>query len=112
GAESVGVLVALLNLIWVPFVVMFGVGIPDKILTIPIFVTFGVAVAHFVWLYRLRVRIAPGQMLGAVFAAMGLQWTVARAVGFGLIKDGRRSCAPPRAARHAAAPTSRRSGRR
>jgi hypothetical protein len=27
-------------------------------------------------------------MLGAVFAAMGLQWTVARAVGFGLIKDG------------------------
>ena len=27
-------------------------------------------------------------MFGAVFAAMGLQWTVARAVGFGLIKDG------------------------
>ena len=27
-------------------------------------------------------------MLGAVFAAMALQWTVARAVGFGLIKDG------------------------
>ena len=27
-------------------------------------------------------------MLGAVFAAMGLQWTVARAVGFGLVKDG------------------------
>jgi hypothetical protein len=72
----------------VPFVVMLGVGIPDKILTIPIFVTFGVAVAHFVWLYRLRVRISPGRMLGAVFAAMGLQWTVARAVGFGLIKDG------------------------
>jgi hypothetical protein len=88
GAESVGVLVAMLNLIWVPFVAMLGVGIPDKILTIPIFVTFGVAVAHFFWLYRLRVRISHGQMLGAVFAAMGLQWTVARAVGFGLIKDG------------------------
>jgi hypothetical protein len=27
-------------------------------------------------------------MLGAVFAAMALQWTVARAVGYGLIKDG------------------------
>jgi exo-beta-1,3-glucanase (GH17 family)/glycosyltransferase involved in cell wall biosynthesis len=88
GAESVGVLVALLNLIWVPFVAALGIGIPDKILTIPIFVTFGVALAHFVWLYRLRVRISGGQMLGAVFAAMGLQWTVARAVGFGLIKDG------------------------
>jgi len=57
-------------------------------LTLPIFVTFGVAVGHFVWLYRLRVRISGGQMLGAVLAAMGLQWTVARAVGFGLIKDG------------------------
>jgi hypothetical protein len=27
-------------------------------------------------------------MLGAVFAAMGLQWTVARAVGIGVVKDG------------------------
>jgi hypothetical protein len=88
GAESVGVLVALLNLIWVPFVAIVGIAIPDKILTIPILAAFVVAVAHFFWLYRLRVRIPRGQMLGAVFAAMGLQWTVARAVGFGLIKDG------------------------
>src|SRR5262249_21907302 len=42
----------------------------------------------FISLYRLRVPIRGGQMLGAVFAAMALQWTVARAVGFGLIKDG------------------------
>jgi cellulose synthase/poly-beta-1,6-N-acetylglucosamine synthase-like glycosyltransferase len=88
GAESVGVLVALLNLIWVPFVAIVGIAIPDKILTIPILAAFVVAVAHFFWLYRLRVRIPRGQMMGAVFAAMGLQWTVARAVGFGLIKDG------------------------
>jgi hypothetical protein len=27
-------------------------------------------------------------MFGAVFAAMALQWTVARAVGFGIVKDG------------------------
>ena len=46
-----------------------------------------VSVVHFVALYRLRVRPRIGQMLGAVFAAMSVQWTVARAVGFGLIKD-------------------------
>jgi hypothetical protein len=88
GAESVGVLVALLNLVWVPFVAIVGIAIPDKILTIPILAAFVVAVAHFVSLYRLRVNMTGGQMFGAVFAAMGLQWTVARAVGFGLIKDG------------------------
>jgi cellulose synthase/poly-beta-1,6-N-acetylglucosamine synthase-like glycosyltransferase len=88
GAESVGVLVAILNLIWVPFVAIVGIAIPDKVLTIPILAAFAVAVLHFVSLYRLRVRIPGGQMLGAVFAAMALQWTVARAVGFGLIRDG------------------------
>jgi hypothetical protein len=88
GAESVGVLVALLNLVWVPFVAIVGIAIPDKVLTIPILAAFAVAVLHFVSLYRLRVRIPAGQMFGAVFAAMALQWTVARAVGFGLIKDG------------------------
>jgi exo-beta-1,3-glucanase (GH17 family)/cellulose synthase/poly-beta-1,6-N-acetylglucosamine synthase-like glycosyltransferase len=86
GAESVGVLVALLNLVWVPFVAIVGIAIPDQILTIPILAAFAVSVAHFVSLYRLRVRIPGGQMVGAVFAAMGLQWTVARAVGVGLIK--------------------------
>jgi exo-beta-1,3-glucanase (GH17 family)/cellulose synthase/poly-beta-1,6-N-acetylglucosamine synthase-like glycosyltransferase len=88
GAESVGVLVALLNLIWVPFVAIIGIAIPDKVLTIPILAAFVVSVLHFVSLYQLRVRLPGGQMLGAVFAAMALQWTVARAVGFGLIKDG------------------------
>src|SRR6187401_753603 len=88
GAESVGVLVALLNLIWVPFVAIVGIAIPDKILTIPILAAFVVAVLHFVWLYRLRVRITGSQMLGSVFAAMALQWSVARAVGIGIVKDG------------------------
>jgi hypothetical protein len=72
----------------VPFVAIIGIAIPDKVLTIPILAAFVVAVAHFVSLYRLRVHMTAGQMFGAVFAAMGLQWTVARAVGFGLIKDG------------------------
>ena len=48
GAESVGVLVALLNLIWVPVVAFVGIAIPDKILTLPIIATFAVSVVHFV----------------------------------------------------------------
>jgi hypothetical protein len=72
----------------VPFVAIVGIAIPDKILTLPILAAFAVSVLHFVALYRLRVRIPAGQMFGAVFAAMGLQWTVARAVGIGIVKDG------------------------
>ena len=87
GAESLGVLVALLNLAWVPFVAVLGIAIPDKVLTLPILAAFVVSIAHFVALYRLRVAIPKRQMLGAVFAAMSTQWTVARAVGFGLVKE-------------------------
>jgi cellulose synthase/poly-beta-1,6-N-acetylglucosamine synthase-like glycosyltransferase/exo-beta-1,3-glucanase (GH17 family) len=108
GAESVGVLVALVNLAWVvPLLVtairrfvmeptfdqaisktLSTVIIPDKILTIPILAAFTVAVLHFISLYRLRVTISAKQMAGAVVAAMALQWTVARAVGMGIVKDG------------------------
>jgi cellulose synthase/poly-beta-1,6-N-acetylglucosamine synthase-like glycosyltransferase len=87
GAESIGVLVALLNLIWAPFVVFAGIAIPDKVLTVPILAAFAVSIAHFAALYRLRVKIPQGQALGAVIAAMSVQWTVARAVGFGLIRE-------------------------
>jgi hypothetical protein len=38
-------------------------------------------------LYRLRVRASPRQMIGAVCAAMALQWTVARAVGLGIMLE-------------------------
>jgi cellulose synthase/poly-beta-1,6-N-acetylglucosamine synthase-like glycosyltransferase/exo-beta-1,3-glucanase (GH17 family) len=87
GAESIGVVVALLNLVWVPVVAFVGIAIPDKILTLPIIAAFAVSVLHFVALYRARVAIPPRQALGAMFAAMSMQWTVARAVGFGLIQD-------------------------
>ena len=87
GAESIGVVVAILNLIWVPVVAFVGIAIPDKILTLPILAAFVVSLLHFVALYRARVAIPPGQALAAMFAAMSMQWTVARAVGFGLIKD-------------------------
>ena len=84
GAEALGVLVAILNIAWVPVVAFAGIAIPDQILTVPILAAFAVTLAHFVALYRLRVAVRPAQMLGAVLAAMAVQWTVARAVGRGL----------------------------
>ena len=87
GAESIGVTVALLNILWVPVVAFLNIAVPDRILTIPIVASFAVSILHFVTLYRLRVRVPASQLIGAVFAAMSVQWTVARAVGFGLIKD-------------------------
>jgi hypothetical protein len=87
GAEAFGVAVAILNLLWVPVVLFLGIAIPDLILTIPIIAAFAVSLLHFIALYRLRVQITPGQMLGSVFAAMSVQWTVARAAADGLIKD-------------------------
>ena len=87
GAESLGVVVAILNLIWVPIVAFAGIAIPDKILTIPIIGAFAVSLLHFIALYRLRVPIPVLQTIGSAVAAMSLQWTVARAIGDGLIKD-------------------------
>ena len=40
GAESLGVVVAILNLIWVPIVAFADIAIPDKILTLPIIAAF------------------------------------------------------------------------
>jgi len=87
GAESLGVVVAILNLIWVPIVAFADIAIPDKILTLPIIAAFVVTLSHFLVLYRLRVKINVPQMLGAMIAAMSVQWTVARAVAQGLITE-------------------------
>jgi exo-beta-1,3-glucanase (GH17 family)/cellulose synthase/poly-beta-1,6-N-acetylglucosamine synthase-like glycosyltransferase len=87
AAESLGVVVAILNLIWVPIVSFADIAIPDKILTLPIIAAFVVSLIHFITLYRLRVPIRLGQMLGAMVTAMSVQWTVSRAVANGLITD-------------------------
>ncbi len=87
GAESVGVVLALLNLVWVPVVAFVGIAIPDMVLTIPILAASALSILHFVALYRRRVRISSAQATGAMFTAMSMQWTVARAVAFGVIKD-------------------------
>jgi Glycosyl transferase family group 2 len=87
GAETLGVAVAMLNIIWVPIVAFLDIAVPDRILTIPIIATFVLSMAHFLTLYRLRVATGKFQLTGSVFAAMSVQWTVARAVGFGVVKD-------------------------
>jgi exo-beta-1,3-glucanase (GH17 family)/cellulose synthase/poly-beta-1,6-N-acetylglucosamine synthase-like glycosyltransferase len=87
GAETLGVVVAILNVIWVPVVAFLDIAVPDRILTLPILASFIVSVGHFLALYRLRVHIGKGQMFGSVFAAMSVQWTVARSVGLGLVKN-------------------------
>jgi exo-beta-1,3-glucanase (GH17 family)/cellulose synthase/poly-beta-1,6-N-acetylglucosamine synthase-like glycosyltransferase len=87
GAEAIGVLVAILNLVWVPVVAFAGIAIPDLVLTIPILAAFAVTLAHFIALYRLRVAASRAQTAGAVFAAMSVQWTVARAVAHGIWKE-------------------------
>lgn len=87
GAESIGVAVALLNLVWVPIVAFANIAVPDQVLTVPILAAFAVSFAHFTTLYRLRRSASLGHMLGAVCAAMSLQLTVARAVAFGIWKD-------------------------
>lgn len=80
GSESVGALVAILSLAWVPFVLGFGIAVPQRILTLPILFCFGIYILHFIALYRLRVATTPVRMLGAAFAAMAVQFTVAKAV--------------------------------
>jgi cellulose synthase/poly-beta-1,6-N-acetylglucosamine synthase-like glycosyltransferase/exo-beta-1,3-glucanase (GH17 family) len=87
GAESIGVVVAVLNILWVPVIAFLDIAVPDRILTVPIVASFVVSMIHFLTLYRLRVRIGAGQLVAAAFAAMSVQWTVARAVGIGLVKD-------------------------
>jgi cellulose synthase/poly-beta-1,6-N-acetylglucosamine synthase-like glycosyltransferase/exo-beta-1,3-glucanase (GH17 family) len=87
GAETLGVVVAILNLIWVPIVAFADIAIPDRILTLPIIAAFVVTLLHFLILYRLRVPVKWGQMLGAMVAAMSVQWTVSRAVANGLITE-------------------------
>jgi exo-beta-1,3-glucanase (GH17 family)/cellulose synthase/poly-beta-1,6-N-acetylglucosamine synthase-like glycosyltransferase len=87
GAETLGVVVAILNLIWVPIVAFADIAIPDRILTLPIIAAFVVTLLHFLILYRLRVPVKWGQMLGAMIAAMSVQWTVSRAVANGLITE-------------------------
>jgi cellulose synthase/poly-beta-1,6-N-acetylglucosamine synthase-like glycosyltransferase len=87
GAESIGVLIAVLNLLWMPLVAFLGIAVPQAVLTIPVLAAFIVVLLHFLVLYRTRVRAPLFTSLGAAFSAMALQLTVSRAVAEGLLKD-------------------------
>jgi exo-beta-1,3-glucanase (GH17 family)/cellulose synthase/poly-beta-1,6-N-acetylglucosamine synthase-like glycosyltransferase len=87
GAETLGVAAALFNLAWVPVVLLGGVAIPESVLMLPVLVVFVVNLMHFALLYRLRVALPFRQALGAALAAMSLQFTMARAVTEGVIRD-------------------------
>jgi cellulose synthase/poly-beta-1,6-N-acetylglucosamine synthase-like glycosyltransferase/exo-beta-1,3-glucanase (GH17 family) len=79
GAEMIAVAAALLNLIWVPFVVFQRVAIPDPLLLLPSVAAFLISLLHFVSAYRVRVAIPYRHMLGAMVVFMSVQWTVASA---------------------------------
>jgi exo-beta-1,3-glucanase (GH17 family)/cellulose synthase/poly-beta-1,6-N-acetylglucosamine synthase-like glycosyltransferase len=87
GSESVGVLIAILNLIWMPFVAFVGIAVPEAVLMLPVLAAFTVMLMHFLILYRTRVRVPVFVSLGAALSAMALQLTVGRAVAEGLITD-------------------------
>ena len=87
GAESLGVVIAILNLIWMPLVAFLGITVPEAVLTLPVLATFAVMLLHFMVLYRARVRAPIFASLGAAISAMALQLTVGRAVADGVIRD-------------------------
>ena len=88
GAEALGVLLAVLNLIWMPLVAFLGIAVPEAVLTVPVLATFAVTLLHFMVLYRARVQAPLFASLGAALSAMALQLTVSRAVAEGSVRDG------------------------
>jgi hypothetical protein len=88
GAEALGVLIAILNLIWMPLVAFLGIAVPEAVLTVPVLATFAVTLLHFMVLYRARVRAPLFASIGAALSAMALQFTVSRAVAEGVVHDG------------------------
>ena len=87
GAESLGIVLAILNLIWMPLVAFFGIAVPEAVLTLPVLATFAVMLVHFMVLYRARVQAPIFASLGAALSAMALQLTVGKAVAQGVIRD-------------------------
>jgi hypothetical protein len=87
GAESVGVAIVVLNLVWVPVVAFGGIAIPEMWLTAPILIAFVLNLVHFFALYALRVERPTVATVGAAVTAMSVQLVVARAVFEALVKQ-------------------------
>lgn len=87
-SDALGILVALLNLFWVPLVLTLDMMVPTVAMTVPILTAFFVNILHSQLLYRIRVKARFIDTLAAGIAAMSLQWTVAKAVFDGIINEG------------------------
>ena len=80
--------VALLNIVWVPFVAFADIAVPDRILTVPIIAAFAVSRRAFRRaLSAAGARVARRRCSAPCSPRMSVQWTVARAVGIGVIKE-------------------------
>ncbi|MGZ5915896.1 MAG: glycosyltransferase family 2 protein, partial [Methyloceanibacter sp.] len=88
GAESLGIVLAILNLVWMPLVAFYGIAVPEAVLTLPVLATFAVMLLHFMVLYRTRVQAPILASFGAAISAMALQLSVGKAVANGVICDG------------------------
>jgi exo-beta-1,3-glucanase (GH17 family)/cellulose synthase/poly-beta-1,6-N-acetylglucosamine synthase-like glycosyltransferase len=89
GAETAGVAAAFLNLLWVPFIAVGLVAIPEAVLTAPVVAVSIISLLHFLFAYQLRVLGPLWQRIAALFVFMSVQWTIARAAA-GAVIHGRR----------------------
>jgi cellulose synthase/poly-beta-1,6-N-acetylglucosamine synthase-like glycosyltransferase len=86
GADTIAVVAALFNLLFVPFIALNVVAIPEATLTLPIIAAFLVSLTHFGFAYRLRVMVPLRDMIGAMVVFMSMQWTVASAAGSAVLQ--------------------------
>jgi cellulose synthase/poly-beta-1,6-N-acetylglucosamine synthase-like glycosyltransferase/exo-beta-1,3-glucanase (GH17 family) len=86
-SDSIGIVTATLNLLWVPVILFVGMTIPTLPLTMPILAAFVVTILHNLVLYRARVKTTLYRSLLSSIASMSLQTTMAKAVWDGIIKD-------------------------
>ena len=87
GAETLGIVLAIFNLLWMPLVAFFGIAVPEAVLTVPVLATFFVILVHVLVLYRNRVKAPLLPSLGAALAGMALQLSIGKAVADGIRYD-------------------------
>ena len=87
-SDAMGPIMAVMNIIWVPVIILVGVTIPTIPLTIPIITAFMVNILHTFILYRMKVRATLKDTLLSSIASMSLQLIIFKAVFDGFVKDG------------------------
>ena len=87
-SDAMGPVMAVMNIIWVPVIILVGVTIPTIPLTIPIITAFLVNILHTFILYRMKVRATMKDTILSSIASMSLQLIIFKAVFDGFVKDG------------------------